>query len=113
MAGRRMRDRNKRDVRPYPRKTWDGISVRSYKRYPSGAWPGVPLRGMKDDDDKDIDLTKQEYWETGKRVPILGPNGPEFLIQTLIALVVGLPTAAIAGRLVYGEWPAFVLWLVQ
>lgn len=68
---------------------------------------------MKDEKPKDLDLNKQEYWETKKGAPILGRNGPEFLIQTLIALAVGLPTAAIAGRIIYGEWPAFVLWLVQ
>lgn len=64
-------------------------------------------------DRKEIDLNKQEYWESHKRAPILGRNGPRFFFELFVALLVGLPVFSVANYLVRGEWPAFVVRLVQ
>ena len=65
---------------------------------------------MSDDKEKhQIDLEKGEYWETKRGAPILGPNGPHFLLLFFLSF----PLAAIARWLITGEWPDLVLRLVQ
>lgn len=68
---------------------------------------------MKDEKPKNLNLNKQEYWETKKGAPILGRNGPLFFFELFIGLLVGIPVFCVANYLIRGEWPALAVRLVQ
>lgn len=65
---------------------------------------------MRDDDfDKQVDLDPAEWSRDGKYEPFFGPEGKGFLILFLL----GFPVSAVATRIIAGEWPLWLLSLLQ
>ena len=60
---------------------------------------------MADKFDKDFDLEPTEYRREDQPEPFLGYNGKEVIILFLASFPVG----AVAVRVIYGEWPYWVV----